>query len=85
MFRLAIYFNTILFFALAILFLVKVFNGESDLKKIKRLSYIYIVLNIINGYASELSDTRWNGIWLFLGLVITLILNIVTIICSKKR
>ena len=85
MFRVAIYINFFLLFVMSIVFLVKVLNDESDLKKIRRLVYVYILFMMLNGYFAGYTDLSWDVIRLIPFIIITLILNVVTIVKIRKK
>lgn len=85
MFKAAIYLNIFFFFVMSIVLLIKVFSDEADLKKIRRMSYIYILLNFINGNVSGFTDVGWDWVRFLPVMVLTFILNIICIICVKRK
>lgn len=85
MFKAAIYFNIFFFLVMSIIFLVRVFSGGNDLKKIRRITYIYMLLNYVNAYVSGYTDIGWSWIGLLPIIILTFILNIICVICIRKK
>lgn len=85
MFRAAIYCNVFLLFIISIYFLEKTNSEKSDLKKIRKLICVHFMLNILNGYASKMTDIGYGTLILLPLLAITFVIHIVSICRIRKK
>ena len=87
MLKSAIYCNVFILLIMSIFFMIKIFNKNSDLKKIKKLIIIYLIFNFISFYLciSEIIDTGWDFIFLIPISIISFIMYIINICCINRK
>lgn len=87
MLKSAIYFYVLVLLIMSIIFMIRIFIKKGNLNEIKKLIIIYMMFNFISFYLykSEIVDTGWNVIFLFLISVITFIIHVISICCIKRK
>lgn len=60
-------------------------TGKGDLKKIRKLVIIYFISNIINGYASQMTDIGYGVFMLYPLWIIAFVKNILSFCRIKKK
>lgn len=87
MLKSAIYCNVFILLIMSIFFMIRIFNKNSDLNKIRKLIIIYIIFNFISFYLcnSEIVDTGWDFIFLLPISIISFIIHIVSMDCISIK